>query len=130
MWETMLLLAFQGFSGGVAGYITNKYAVNMLFKEYTPLKLGGVIKKKKENFIEEISKLVERDMINSDTLKNQIITKNFNKHIEQISDTFLKRSLNSTLGHTKVCEIGDFSNTLIKNQEFIKENLNKILPEF
>ena len=46
MWKSFLLLVFQGISGGVAGYITNKYAVNMLFKEYTPLKLGGVIKKK------------------------------------------------------------------------------------
>ena len=36
----------QGFSGAVAGYITNKYAVNMIFKEYTPLKIGGAVKKK------------------------------------------------------------------------------------
>ena len=43
-----LFLILQSISGGVAGYITNKYAVNMLFKEYTPLKLGGVVKKNKE----------------------------------------------------------------------------------
>ena len=49
-----LLLILQSISGGVAGYITNKYAVNMLFKEYTPLKLGGVVKKNKEKFIENL----------------------------------------------------------------------------
>ena len=49
-----LFLILQSISGGVAGYITNKYAVNMLFKEYTPLKLGGVVKKNKEKFIDEI----------------------------------------------------------------------------
>lgn len=49
MLTSIFLLIFQGISGGVSGYITNKYAVDMLFKEYTPLKLGGVIKKKKKN---------------------------------------------------------------------------------
>ena len=49
-----LFLILQSISGGVAGYITNKYAVNMLFKEYTPIKLGGVVKKNKEKFIDEI----------------------------------------------------------------------------
>ena len=62
-----LLLILQSISGGVAGYITNKYAVNMLFKEYTPLKLGGVVKKNKEKFIDEISTLVEKDIINGKT---------------------------------------------------------------
>ena len=67
-----LLLILQSISGGVAGYITNKYAVNMLFKEYTPLKLGGVVKKNKEKFIDEISTLVEKDIINGKTLKEHI----------------------------------------------------------
>ena len=67
-----LLLILQSISGGVAGYITNKYAVNMLFKEYTPLKLGGVVKKNKEKFIDEISTLVEKDIINGKTLIEHI----------------------------------------------------------
>ena len=69
--ENALFLLFQAFSSGVAGYITNKYAVNMIFKEYTPLKIGGAVKKNKEKFIEEISDLVERDIINSEILKTQ-----------------------------------------------------------
>ena len=32
--ENGLFLLLQAFSSGVAGYITNKYAVNMIFKEY------------------------------------------------------------------------------------------------
>ena len=93
MWKSIFLLVFQGISGGVAGYITNKYAVNMLFKEYTPLKLGGVIKKKKEKFIEEISELVERDIINAETLKAEISNKNLNSYIEQIAETFFETGL-------------------------------------
>ncbi len=78
--------------GGVAGYITNKYAVDMLFKEYTPLKLGGVIKKKKEKFIEEISELVERDIINADTLGAEMPNINIHTYIKQMAQTFLRNN--------------------------------------
>lgn len=129
MLTSIFLLLFQGISGGIAGYITNKYAVNMLFKEYTPLKLGGVIKKKKEQFIEEISELVERDIINAQTLNNAISNKNLNVYIEQIAGTFFEKGINNSFANTKLCEITDFSNSIVKNQEFIRENLNKVLPK-
>ena len=129
MWKSIFLLVFQGISGGVAGYITNKYAVNMLFKEYTPLKLGGVIKKKKEKFIEEISELVERDIINAETLKAEISNKNFNSYIEQIAGTFFQTALKESLANTKLCEVADFSNSVLKSEEFVNENLNTILPK-
>ena len=130
MLRFILLLALQGISGGISGYITNKYAVNMLFKEYTPLKLGGVIKKKKEKFIEEISELVERDIINSETLKAEISNKNLKPFIDQISEFFFEKGLNESLGCTKLCDVHDFSNSIIKSEEFIRNNLNEILPEF
>lgn len=128
MWKSFLLLIFQGISGGVAGYITNKYAVNMLFKEYTPLKLGGVIKKKKEKFIDEISDLVERDIINSETLKAEIANKNFDDYIEKISGNFFEKGLAESLGKTKLNEIADFSISAEKSENFVRENLNKVLP--
>ena len=34
-----VLFLLQGGAGAVSGYITNKYAVNMLFKEYEPFKI-------------------------------------------------------------------------------------------
>ena len=129
MWKSFFLLVFQGISGGVAGYITNKYAVNMLFKEYTPLKLGGVIKKKKEKFIEEISELVERDIINAETLKAEISKKDLNSYIEQIAGAFFKSGLNESLGNTKLCEAHDFSNSILKSEEFVRKNLNTNLPK-
>lgn len=129
MLKFIWLLIFQGFSGGVAGYITNKYAVNMLFKEYTPLKLGGVIKKKKEKFIEEISELVERDIINASTLNDELSNKNLSPYIEGIAEIFYKKELKQSLGNTKISEIDDFSSTMLKSEEFVRENLNIILPE-
>ena len=129
MWTKIFLLVFQGISGGVAGYITNKYAVNMLFKEYTPLKLGGVIKKKKEKFIEEISELVERDIINAETLNAEVSNKNLNSYIEQIAGTFFETGLSDSLGNAKLCEVTDFSNSVLKSEEFVSKNLNTILPK-
>lgn len=129
MLTSIFLLAFQGISGGVSGYITNKYAVDMLFKEYTPLKLGGVIKKKKKNFIEEMSELVERDVINSQTLKAQISNKNFNVYAEQIAQSVFQNGLKNSLGNTKIREISDFNNTIAKSEEFARKELNFIIPE-
>lgn len=129
MWKSFLLLIFQGISGGVAGYITNKYAVNMLFKEYTPLKLGGVIKKKKEKFIDEISDLVERDIINSETLKAEISNKNFDDYIEKIAESFFEKGLVESLGKTKLKEIADFSISAEKSESFVRENLNTFVPQ-
>ncbi|WP_176127559.1 DUF445 family protein [Clostridium saccharobutylicum] len=124
----LMLLALQGISGGVSGYTTNKYAVNMLFKEYTPFKLGGVIKKKKEKFIDEISGLVERDIINSNTLREAVSKKEIVDQIEQITKTFLQDSLKKQFGSRKISEIDGFFESTIKNKDFMNENLNKFLP--
>ena len=75
--ESLGFVLIQGVLGAFSGYITNTYAVNMLFKEYTPLKLGGVVKKNKEKFIDEISSLVEKDIINGNTLKDNIESDDF-----------------------------------------------------
>lgn len=101
----------------------------MLFKEYTPLKLGGVIKKKKEKFIEEISELVERDIINADTLGSEMPNININTYIKQMAQTFFEKQLSNSLGNTKIYEIDGFSDSILKSEEFIRNNLNILLPE-
>ena len=53
--------------GGFTGYITNNVAIKMLFKKY--FGFGGVIEKEYEEFMENISKLIEKDLINDETLK-------------------------------------------------------------
>jgi uncharacterized membrane protein YheB (UPF0754 family) len=69
-WTNLLI---QGLAGGITGYVTNNYALNMLFHEYTPLKLGGVIKKTKTEFIAAISELVEKDLLSPSHLKSEIL---------------------------------------------------------
>lgn len=56
-------------TGAVTGYLTNNLALKMIFKEYGPL--GGVVIKTKDEFIDNISALVERDLINHQSLESE-----------------------------------------------------------
>lgn len=127
--ENGLFLLLQAFSSGVAGYITNKYAVNMIFKEYTPLKIGGAVKKNKEKFIEEISDLVERDIINSQTLREKVLGENFKLAMENVGEDFLKESLYEVFENKKIEEIPGWSETLINGEKFLKDSLKGVLPQ-
>ena len=126
--DNILFLLLQTFSSGVAGYITNKYAVNMIFKEYTPLKIGGAVKKNKEKFIEEVSDLVERDIINSHTMRNKVLGEDFKNSIRDVGKDFFEESLYEVFENKKIEEIPGYSETLISGGEFLKDTLNEVLP--
>lgn len=135
----ILILMLQSISGGVAGYITNKYAVNMLFKEYTPfkfgekvlipLKFGGVVKNNKEKFVSELSDLVERDIINGKTLKSQISNDVFKEEINNISHMFFYKTLNETFGKTRLKDICGFEDTKGSLISFTEENLKNTVTQ-
>lgn len=127
--ENGLFLLLQAFSSGVAGYITNKYAVNMIFKEYTPLKIGGAVKKNKEQFIEEISDLVERDIINSQTLRDKVLGENFKLAMQDVGEDFFKESLYEVFENKKIEEIPGWNETLISGEKFLKGSLKEVLPQ-
>jgi uncharacterized membrane protein YheB (UPF0754 family) len=68
-------LAIGIISGAGVGWITNAVAVNMLFKKYG--KWGGVIEEQYEDFIENMSQLVEADLVNPKTLQEEFNTPSF-----------------------------------------------------
>ena len=135
----VLILILQSISGGVAGYITNKYAVNMLFKEYTPfkfgekvlipLKFGGVVKNNKEKFVSELSDLVERDIINGRTLKSQISSDLFKEEINNISHMLFYKTLNETFEKTRLKDICGFEDTKGNLISFTEENVKNIVTQ-
>ena len=53
-------------AGGIGGYYTNDYAVKMIFRKYWGM--GGVIIDTRPQFIANMSRLVERDVLNVHTL--------------------------------------------------------------
>ena len=127
--QDIVFILMQGFSGAVAGYITNKYAVNMIFKEYTPLKIGGAVKKNKVKFIEEVSELVERDIVNSETLIGSIESKDFSNVIDAACIDFVTNSLNDVFDGVKLKDIPKISSSSQQCVTFIEQNLQEELPK-
>jgi len=84
-------IIFNTISGAVTGYITNNVAIKMLFKQY--LGFGGVIEKEYKSFIENISNLIERDLINHNTLKPEIESDEFKSVVKEVVKTFLSLEL-------------------------------------
>jgi len=76
-------------AGGITGYVINDIAVKMLFKKLGPF--GGVIIKTRDEFIENISALVEKDIINHHTIEKELTKDEFKVVFESIiSDIFSK----------------------------------------
>lgn len=111
-------------AGGFTGYITNIYAINMLFKEYTPFKIGGVIKKTKNEFIRNISELVERDIINHSTLEKELSKIEFEDNVKVLVNDLLSISLYENIGDIKFKEIEGFDETILNTKHFIENNLS------
>lgn len=74
-------------TGAVTGYLTNNLALKMIFKEYGPL--GGVVIKTKDEFIDSISDLVERDLINHQTLEAEFSRPQFKENFVRSLNDFL-----------------------------------------
>ena len=89
-------------TGAVTGYLTNNLALKMIFKEYGPL--GGVVIKTKDEFIDSISELVERDLINHHTLEEEFSRPEFKQNFSQSLSDFLNVYLDR---RTKKNVLGD-----------------------
>jgi len=72
-------------AGSVVGYVTNDLAVQMLFRKR--FGLGGIVLKTHTQFVENISRLVERDNVNHHTLSREFEHENFRKVVgEAVTD--------------------------------------------
>lgn len=119
----------QSILGGASGYITNDYAINMLFKEYTPLKIGGVIKKTRHEFIENISSMVENDIINKEKLQDILWDESFRKEFENMTADFYENSLYEATGKDTFSNVDGFQKTVESTHIFAAETINQHMPE-
>ncbi len=114
----------QAILGGASGYITNEYAINMLFKEYTPLKIGGVIKKTRNEFIDNLSSLVENDIINKDKLNDILIDESFKSKFESLTEDFFNNCLYKSVGSNYFSDIDGFGSSVKTSGDFFKNILD------
>lgn len=79
-------------SGAVAGYVTNDIAIKMLFKKYLGV-FGGVIEKTRVDFEINMSEFIEDEVINHDTLRNELKKPKFKKELLNVIEDFYGTSL-------------------------------------
>lgn len=90
-------------SGSFVGYITNDLAVQMLFKKR--FGLGGIVLKTHEQFVENISKLVEKEIINHHTLSKEFQNEDFRKSVELSVQDFYKNHLKNLLSNLSMADV-------------------------
>lgn len=119
----------QAILGGASGYITNDYAINMLFKEYTPLKIGGVIKKTRNEFIDNISTLVENDIINKDKLNEILSDEAFKTKFQSLTEDFFSNCLFDIVGTDTFSQINGINHSINSTGDFVKTILDKHMAD-
>ncbi len=127
--EIILNYIAQAVLGGASGYITNDYAINMLFKEYTPLKIGGVIKKTRSEFINNLSSMVENDIINAEKFQQILNDECLKKEFDAMTSDFYKSCLYDAVGNNRLQQIKGFDKTLESTDTFISNIINEYMPD-
>ena len=120
-------LAINGLAGAVTGYITNNIAIKMLFKSY--FGLGGVIEKEYKEFIENISKLIEKDLINHQTLQPELQKEEFREVVEEIIKTIFVLELPKIWQNKRIADIKGIDKTLDNIVDFIEEDKKVLIKD-
>ncbi len=126
--EIILNYIVQAILGGASGYITNDYAINMLFKEYTPLKIGGVIKKTRTEFIENLSSMVENDIIGKEKLQSILHDENFKNEFDNLTADFYSHCLYEAAGTAAFADMDNFHESISDSNAYIKAIIEEHMP--
>jgi|GEM_PF-2309152 len=78
----LLSLLLNGLAGAATGYITNDIAVRMIFRKIGPF--GGVLEETREEFIDNVSDLVEDKIINYNTIAGELERTEFRQEISRL----------------------------------------------
>lgn len=111
--------------GAVTGFITNNYAVKMLFKKYGPF--GGVLINTREQFIDNLSSLVERDIINNRTVETELNSYEFMRVFYQMVADILKVHLYNNSENITIDAVPGIRNTFLNFMTFYQEHADKLI---
>lgn len=123
----LLNLVFNIIAGAANGYITNDIAVKMLFQKVGPF--GGVLEKTREEFIYNLSQLVEREIINHNTLAGEINNDEFKENLTLLIEDMFMKELPKVMENKKISELPEFDSTkdgiaeLLSDPEMISDLL-------
>jgi uncharacterized membrane protein YheB (UPF0754 family) len=120
----LLEVLIKTITGAVVGYTTNDMAIQMLFRKR--FGLGGIFLKTKDEFIDNISKVVEQDIINHHTIEEELGNDNFSKAIEQTVRSYFEQALYNSVD--KKVQLADVP-AIDQSFENIREVLLQTLPK-
>ena len=96
-------IAVSSLMGCAVGWVTNAVAIDMLFRKYW--KWGGVIEERYAEFIENMSQLVEEDLVNSRTLFKEFSSEGFKAALGAWIEDILKKELPARSGNRRLADI-------------------------
>lgn len=128
-WPYLIIMIL---TGAWTGYITNDVAIKMLFKEYGfgPFKFGGVIVKTRKDLEKNLATLVEKEIINHNTLKNQFHKPEVKQAISNTVVSFFNDSIYSNTKDVRLSDVPGFNETIDQSLSFLREYLSTHLGEF
>jgi uncharacterized membrane protein YheB (UPF0754 family) len=97
--------------GAAVGWLTNAIAVSMLFKKFLG-RWGGVIEEQYEGFIENMSVLVEADLVNHQTLARECGSPAFTAALHGWIEDILRKDLPANSGTVRLEAVPDIEKSL------------------
>ncbi|ERJ13506.1 DUF445 family protein [Haloplasma contractile] len=115
--------------GAWTGYITNDVAIKMLFREYGigKLKFGGIIVKTRKDLEKNIAELVEDEIINHNTLKEQLHKPEVKEAVTKVVTEFFNESIYEHTQNSKLEDIPGFNQSVEHILTFLDEYLHNNL---
>ena len=131
LWLQLILLPTVG---ALIGWLTNWIAIKMLFRPRKPaglgpLKLQGLIPKRRHDLARKIGEVVERELINHEDITRRINTPEFHENIrarvEKHVELFVKERLYSIPLLGKMVPMEAVANRV---RDFVVDEVQKLVP--
>ncbi|MDR1986932.1 MAG: DUF445 domain-containing protein, partial [Treponema sp.] len=107
-------------SGAAVGWLTNAIAVSMLFNKFLG-RWGGVIEEQYEGFIENMSVLVESDLVNHQTLAPECGSPAFTQALQGWIEDILRKELPANSGAVRLEAVPDIEKSLANVIALVRE---------
>lgn len=125
-WQNLLFLAAFPLIGAGIGWLTNRLAIQMLFRPRTPVRifrwqLQGLIPRRQAELATRVAEIVETELFNQHLIRSEIAKMDLHPHLQQLATNIVWDRLAPRLRAIPL--LGNFVN------DKLLYNLNKIALE-
>jgi uncharacterized membrane protein YheB (UPF0754 family) len=122
-WQTILLLVAFPLIGAGIGWLTNRLAIQMLFRPRKPVKFlwwkfQGLIPRRQSELATRVAEIVETELFNQHLIRNEISKMDLHPHLQQLATNIVWDQLAPRLREIPI--LGKFVN------DRLLYNINKI----